>query len=195
MSFGLPPLPSTVRILEGVAGGLLVADQVAQFFGIFPQRWGIFLDGEPVVLADNVLTLEFRQDWRLSTYNQEQGAFATYNKVAMPFEVKLRFSTGGSLSSRQAFQASIEAIAGDLNLYDVVTPEKIYLSCNVNHFDLKRAADSAGIMSIDVWLEEVRIAGAATFSNTKSPGAAGNVNGGLVQGAPVTRGPDLGAVT
>lgn len=193
MSFGLPPLPASVSVFTSAV--LLAADAIASFIGIFPERWGIFLDGEPVVLADNVLTMEFRQDYRLSTYPQEGGAFATYNKVAMPFQAKLRFSTGGSLSDRQAFQQSIEAIAGDTNLYDVVTPEKIYQSCNVVHFELRRAAENAGLLSIDVWLEEVRIAGAATFSNTKSPGAAGNVNNGLVQGTPVSRGPDLAAVT
>lgn len=193
MSFGLPPLPSTVSLFADAV--LLAADAIADLFGIFPQRWGIFLDGEPVVLADNVLTLEFRQDWRLATYPQEGGAFATYNKVAMPFEAKLRFSTGGSLTDRQAFLESIKAIAPDTELYDVVTPEQIYQSCNVSHIDLRRAHDNAGLISVDVWMEEIRIAGAATFSKTKSPGAAGDVNNGLVQGEDVTRGPNLADVT
>lgn len=179
MTFGLPPLPDSVNVFADAV--LLLADAISQFFGIFPQQWGIFLDGEAVVLADNVLTMEYRQDSRISTYPQEQGAFASYNKVMMPFEAKLRFSTGGSVSDRQEMLDSIAALIGDTNLYDVVTPERIFLSCNVTHFDFKRAAENAGLLSVDVWLEEVRIAGSATFSSTKSPGTAGNVNNGLVQ--------------
>lgn len=193
MSFGLPPLPASVAVFEDAV--LLAADAISGLFGLFPQQWGIFLDGEPVVLSDNVVTMEYRQDWRLSKYPQERGAFADYNKVSEPFEARLRFSTGGSVSDRRACLASIQAISGDLNLYDVVTPEEVYSSCNVTHLDYKRSADGAGLLSVDVWLEEVRIAGAATFSNTKNPGEAGNVDNGLVQGSAVTRGPDLAAVT
>lgn len=191
MSFGLPALPAGVSIFS--AAVLLEADVISSLFA-FPQQWGIFLDGEPVVVADTVLTMEYRQDWRLSKYTQEQGAFATYNKVSEPFEAKLRFSTGGQLPDRQAMLASIKAIAGDLNLYDVVTPEDIYLGCNVTHFDLKRTGDDVGLLKVDVWLEEVRVVGDATFSNTKSPGSASQSDNGLVQGQAVTRGPDLGAV-
>lgn len=192
MSFGLPPLPDSVAVFDEAV--LLAADAISAFFGLFPQQWGIFLDGEPVVVADTVLTMEYRQDWRLSKYPQERGAFADYNKVSEPFEARLRFSTGGSLSDRQAMLESIKAIAPDTNLYDVVTPEDVYLSCNVTHYDYKRGAEDVGLLKVDVWLEEVRVTGAATFSDSKTPGGAAQVDNGLVQGQAVTRGPDLAAV-
>lgn len=186
---GLPDLPSGVNIFDQAI--LAVADIAVALFLSPQQQWGIFLDGSPVILADNVVKLDYRQGWRLSKYPQEQGAFATYNKVALPFEATVRFSTGGSPADRQSFLDSIAAIAGDLNLYDVVSPEQIYSSCNVIDYELARAADNgAGLISVDVKLEQVIIAGAATFSNTQSPGAAAPVDNGLVQGQ-VTRGPDL----
>lgn len=193
MSFGLPSLPASVSVFAGIA--LLIADEVAAFLGLFPQEWGIFLDGEPVVVSDNVLTMSYRSDWRISRYPQESGAFADYNKTAEPFVVKLRFSTGGTAANRQGLLQSIEAIAGDTNLYDVVTPENIYPSCNVTHYDYDREAQTAGLLIVDVWLEQVRVAGDATFSNTKSPAGAGETNNGLVQGSAIERGPDLAAVT
>lgn len=182
MSFGLPALPSSVSTFVGIA--LLAADAIADFFGLFPQEWGIFLDGEPVVIADNVVTMEYRQDWRISTYPQENGAFASYNKVAMPFEAKLKFTAGGTLANRQEMLDSIAAIADDTNLYDVITPERIYPSCNITHFDFKREAKDVGLLSVEVWLEEVRVTSAASFSDTKSPGGAGTTQLGIVQARP-----------
>ena len=186
---GLPALPSGVNIFDQAV--LAVADIAISLFLTPQQQWGIFLDGAPVILADNVVKLEYRQGWRLSKYPQEEGAFATYNKVALPFEATVRFSTGGSPADRQSFLDSIAAIAGDLNLYDVVSPEQIYSSCNVIDYELVRSADSGvGLIAVDVKLEQVIISGAASFSNTQSPGAASQTNNGLVQGS-VERGPDL----
>jgi hypothetical protein len=175
---GLPALPLTVNVFDQAT--LMVADGFISSFGA--EQWGLYLNGVPIIIADNVVSLEYRQDWRLSTYPQEQGAFATYNKVATPFEAKLRFSTGGSKSDRQNFIDSIAAVAGDTNLYDVVTPEAVYPSCNIVHYDYKRAAESAGLIAVDVWVEQVVIAGAATFSNTKNPSNAAQTQNGLVQG-------------
>jgi hypothetical protein len=184
---GLPALPSGVNTFADLV--LLTADVISSIVGA-PQEWGIFLDGEPVVVADNVLAIGFRKAARISKYPQEQGAFASYNKVAMPAEPKLQFSTGGSAIARQAFLASIAPLIGDLNLYDVVTPEQTYPSYNVINYDYDRNADNAGLLVVDVWLEEVVEAGPSTFSNTASPTDAPQKNNGLAQGT-VTRGPDL----
>lgn len=184
---GLPALPASVTVFQQAT--LLIADALTLASALVRPQWGIFLAGVPVILADNVVTLEYSQDWRLSTYPQEQGAFATYNKVAMPFSAKVRFSTGGTVQDRQAFLLSVAVIAGNLLIYDIVTPEQVYLHCNVVHYDYKRAAHDVGLIAVDVWLEEIVLAGAATFSNTQDPTGSARVDNGLVQG--VTRGPDL----
>jgi hypothetical protein len=190
MSFdddGLPFLPSGVDVFTDVV--LAIADAIDLFLFGARSQWGIYLDGVPVVLADNVMKMGFRQDWRISTTPQEQGAFASYNKVATPFEVKFTFSTGGSVARREAFLQSIADIAGDTNLYEVVTPEKVYFDCNITHQEYDRDSQKAGMVNVDVWLQEIRETGAATFSNTKSPAGASQENQGLVQ--PINRGPDL----
>lgn len=188
MADGLPDLPTGVNVFTDVV--LLVADAVSLFFGVTPQ-WGIFLDGQPVVVADNVVAFGFKKSARISKYPQEQGAFASYNKVSLPGEPRLKFSTGGSVADRQAFIDSIAPLIDDLNLYDVVTPEVTYSGYNVVNYDYPRTADKAGLITVDVWLEEVVIAGASEFSNTASPTDSGQTNNGLVQPQPYT-GANLG---
>ena len=143
------------------------------------SQWGVFLNGSPVVMADNVLSMEFRQDFRISNYPVEQGAFASYNKVQLPMEVKFRFSAGGSSANRSGMLNSIGAVIGDTNLYDVVTPDATYIGFNFTHQDYRRTAqEGAGLLSVDVWVEEVRTAslivsssGTGT-SNTPATGGA-----------------------
>lgn len=179
MADGLPSLPDDVAVFTDVIG-LLVSDVIGFLSPNVPQ-WGIFLDGVPVVLADNVVSFDYQASARVSKYNQEQGAFASYNKVMIPAEPKFKFSTGGSAADRQAFLESIQAIAGDLNLYDVVTPEAVYNSFNVTKQGYPRVADEANLITVEVWLEQIVIAGASSFSNTQSPTDASQQNNGLVQ--------------
>lgn len=161
---GLPALPiSFPNVLSGVIP--LVADLLGALSGAAPPLWGIFLDGFPVVLADNVVSLEFKQDFRVANYPVEKGAFSSYNKVQMPFEVRIRFSTGGSASDREAFIDSIAAVISDTNLYDVVTPEVTYFGVNLTHQDYRRVASSVGLLSIDVWCQEIRSASLSTSAS------------------------------
>ncbi len=187
MANGLPALPAGINVFSDAV--LLIADAVTSIFST-PQ-WGIYLDGEPVVVADNVVAFGFKKSARISKYPQEQGAFASYNKVAIPAEPRLQYSTGGTIADRQAFLASVDPLVSDLNLYDVVTPEMTYSGYNVIDYDFPRTADRAGLITIDIRLEQVVIAGASQFSNTASPSDAGQTNNGLVQPQPY-KGPNLG---
>lgn len=183
---GVPALPRD-PLSAGIAVALAVVDAVSFFFGGVGQRWGIFLDGFSVVAADSVVSLDFKQQSYVSDYPVEDGAFETYDKVLTPFDVRLRFSAGGSEANRQALLDSIAAIADTIDLYDVVTPEVVYLNTNVVHYDYKRTStNGVGLLVVDVWLVEVRVTATAAFSNTKSPSAAGQVNGGTVQTSAAT---------
>lgn len=171
---GLPALPGDVAdLFEAVA--LIAGDLVTSLPGAGTEQWGIFLDGEPVVLADNVVSFDYRADFSLLTYPIEKGAFSTYNKVQAPFSVRVRFSTGGSFAAREAFLASIEDIIGDTNLYDVVTPETTYSSVSLTHQDYRRTASSGlGLLAVDVHCEQVRATASAQFSDTTAAGSNGD---------------------
>lgn len=177
---GVPPLLRNPN-LASAALSLLVNQAIRFLVAPFSAQWGIYLGGAPVVLADSVVSFGYKQDWTVADYPVEEGAFESYDKVETPFGVRVRFASGGSTANRQALLDSIAAIADDLNLYDVVTPEAVYTSCNITHYDYHRDAKSGvGLMIVDVWLVEVRVTATAAFANTKSPTAAGTTNGGSV---------------
>lgn len=182
MSFpGLPSLSAAnAELFTAIA---LITEDGDLSASQYSSQWGIFLDGSPVVVADNVLSMEFKQDFKISNYPVEQGGFASYNKVQLPFEVRFRFSTGGSSADRAAMLNSIAAVMGDTNLYDVVTPDATYINVNFVHQDYRRTAETGnGLLSVDVWCEEVRSAslivsssGTAT-SSTTTPDTSGSTS-------------------
>ncbi len=165
----------------GIFGGFMGGDLVSGLqFG--PTQWGVYRGGRPVITFDTCVGVRYRQDWAIADYPIERGGFETYDKVDTPFDVRVRFATGGSISDRAEMLASIDAIAGDLNLYDVITPEKIYTSVNVQGFNYdRRATNGLGVLTVEMALVEVRIQGTANYANVKSPSAASVINGGLVQ--------------
>jgi hypothetical protein len=185
------PLPIPANIISSAAGGgPNIVTQTLAGLGILPPQWGVFdsKSGKAVVVADTVTALEYRKDWSVSDYIQERGAFTSYNKVASPFDARVMFASGGSLSNRQALLKSVKAIAGDLKLYDIVTPEETYLKCNVTHVDYRRANGKAGSIELSLHLIEIRETDEAGLSNTKQPGGTADVNGGQVQPTSPTTG-------
>lgn len=172
---------------------LEVADGLG-VFGFDPStQWGLFLDGEQAIVADSVTAFSFKQDYPLSTYKVERGAFETYDKVEQPYDVRMQFVAGLDAENRRALIDSVMAIKGDLNLYDAVTPDQTFLSCNVTHVDYDQAADKGvGLVRINVYLTQVRVTESAQYNsatplnNTKSPESADAVNNGTVQTKTIT---------
>ena len=184
---GIPPLFQGISSAFAVV--LLTRDLVSEFGGIVPQ-WGIFRGGAPVIIADNVVSLDYRQEWTVADYPVEDGGFASYDKVQLPFEARVRFSAGPTLLSQGGTNLldSIAAIAGDFNLYEVRTPSRIYTNANIFHYDYRRTArNGATLIEVDIWLREVRITGLSTFGNTAQPSGADPINAGTVSAAPIAK--------
>jgi len=176
---GLPGLPSDVNVFADVA--LLVSDAVS-LLGLGVPLWGLYQDGEPVVVADTVVAFDFREDWRISKAPLEQGAFTSYNKVQVPFGIVLRFVAGYSLGARQDLLESIAAIIGSLDLFDAVTPEATYSDVNPTHYDYHRSAENGqGMLVVDVHCQLVNESAESEFGNTQSPTSAGQTDNGQVQ--------------
>ena len=160
---------------------LLVADLIRTVFGR-PAPWGIFLNGASVIAFDSTVAFDLRQDNPISDYPVEEGGFQSYDKVQLPTEIRLRLACGGSVTKRQTFLQTIESVMNTVDLYDIVTPEMVYLGYNFTHRDFRRKADQGnGLIIADLWLTEVRETQQATFSNTQQPSIAGQQNIGNVQ--------------
>lgn len=185
---GVPPVKRNP--LEIVFDILLVEADAATIFRAFigPQ-WGIFTaNGAPIAIPDSVITVDFRREWRISDYPVEQGGFQTYDKVSMPYDARVRLSCDGNATPRSLFLSQIDTAAQSLDLFTVATPDFIYTSANIVHYDYRRARDSGvGILQVDVWLEEVRTTVQTQFTNTQEQTSQQDTNTGPVQaGTPTT---------
>jgi hypothetical protein len=151
------------------------------------SQWGIFDSGGANVLnPDSVFALDdFMHEFRLSTFPIEEGSFGTYNKVATPFEGRFIMNKGGSLSDRTTFLETLEKLVKDTNLYVMTTPELSYPNVNIPRYRLRRRSDNGfQLISVEVSVQEVRVAAAPAFSNTADPTAKAPTTTGAVQ--PVT---------
>jgi hypothetical protein len=194
---GIPPLlnpPSglqgTLATTSGVINTvrLLQADSVS-LFGPLQGPWGIFDSSGvvPIALADSVVSLHYKKDWRLPNYPIEQGAFQTYNKVEMPFDVIVKLAKGGPATARQEFLANIDAAAESLNLYLVRTPERDFPNCNVARLDYERTADTGrGLITVEIGLIQIRNTAVATFTSTKASSGNDSISQGTVNASPAT---------
>lgn len=198
---GVPAVAFAAGVGAGIA--LAVSDALGlPFFGSIGTQWGIFRQGRPVVTCDNVAAFDHKADWAISDYPVEGGQFESYNKVTIPYDVRLVFTAGGSEANRTALLNSLRRIVGDLNFYDAVSPEAVYTPVNLVHLDYRRTAQNGlGLLVVSVWCRQVRqvassqtgAAGGADASGTNTPSATGGVgdpaspsgagqaNGGAVQ--------------
>ncbi|WP_123834246.1 hypothetical protein [Methylobacterium currus] len=148
-------------------------------------QWGLYRQGRPAVTAESVVAFDHKADWAVSDHPLEKGSFESFNKVAIPFDVRLIFTAGGTEARRATLLNSLRAIAGDLNLYDAVTPETVYRDVNIVHLDYRRTAQAgAGLLIVAVWCQEIRQTSPSTGgsgSSTAAPSGAGQENGGTVQ--------------
>lgn len=148
---------------------------------------------------DTVLELEYRHEQRISDYPVEQGAFSSYNKVAVPYDLRVKMSWGGrnyvqdiesvlddflnqqlgtgfgQPQSRADALAALETMLGSLDLFDVVSPDFTYTNCNLVHFDYRKTAKEGAVRLIaDLYFREVRETVSAVYSNGTLPNISSN---------------------
>jgi len=181
---GVPAISFAASALDEVVS-FLTDDAVSS--GSLVQEWGIYSDSDTAITADSVVDVSYRQDWNVSDYPIEAGSFASYNKVRVPFDARVRFASGGTSSNREALLSSIAAIADDTNLYDVVTPEATYTNSNIVHYEYRRSAKNGlGLMTVDIWLRQIMQTASTSYSSTAEPSGASQANDGTVQTAEAT---------
>lgn len=151
-------------------------------------RWGIFdKAGARVLTPDSVIGFSFMNEFRISDYPIEEGAFESYNKVATPFDVRVVMTKGGKTADRQIFLDTLDILISSLDLVDVVTPDKIYYSANIIHYDYERSSkNGVQLLTVSIFLREIRLASAVKISTVVAPSGADPVAVGAVQSQPLT---------
>lgn len=166
--------------------GLLgISDALSGLIGTDPVKWGVFdQQGQPVALADSILSVDYSNGSKVSNYPVENGAFASYNKVANPYDVKITMTCGGSEFLRSNFINALDDAADSIDLYNIMTPEKSYFDANIERVDWMRSqSKGAGIIIAELYLVEVRQTATAAFSSSIDPGAANSQSQGQIQPA------------
>lgn len=186
MANGIPSLLNQVgNVINNVQ--LVKADAEIILHMFQGPKWGIGIGGVFQIFPDSFLEIEFKRDWVVPDYPQELGAFQSYNKVATPYEAKVRMTKGGTEADRQQFLDTVDALASSLALVDVVTPTRIYQNANITHYDYRRTAtNGVGLLTVDIWLEEIRVAPNPAFTQTAKPDGQDPQQTGQVQAQPAT---------
>lgn len=152
--------------------------------------WGILDDtGAAVLVPDSFLSFGNRTESRISDFPVQEQSFASYNKVILPSETSIRVTKGGTLSDREEFLNTLDNIAGDLNLYSILTPERTYLNVNIMRTEVIRRGPQGAyfLAEVDIYFREIKqvsdqvSADSVPTANAQNPAAVPPVNQGLVQ--------------
>lgn len=157
--FGMPDMPNWKGIPDAAIDAGISLGGGALINTLFGNYWGIFNEfGVPLLLADNVLSLQYQNQSRVVNAPIERGSFTSYNKVAAPYKATVQLSKGsGGTLERGAFLAQLEILAKSTLKFYIITPEYVYKSANIVGFDFVREArDGATLIKVNVHLEEIR---------------------------------------
>lgn len=138
-------------------------------WGIFGQKGGLALE------PDSISAFEFQQEYRISEYPVEEGSFESYNKVTLPFDIRVIMTKGGSLAERKTFLETVDAVVASLDLYTIVTPEAVFPNANLVRHGYRREAESGvTLITEELHATEIRTQASVQFVAT----APGDRSGG-----------------
>ncbi|OBX10417.1 hypothetical protein QV09_05575 [Gallibacterium salpingitidis] len=184
-SIGIPSVPGLPKNIGDAAikfGGALLIN------ALFDNYWGIFdQNGIPLLLADNVKSVRFKNSSKVAEAPLEMGSFTNYNKVNDPFTVDVMMTKGsGGVVERSAFLALLDVFANSTDLFMVITPESIYPNCNIIGYDYAREHnDGARLLKVNIHLKEIREV-QAEYTETKSDTSSATQKQGKV--SPIEQG-------
>lgn len=156
---GMPNIPNFSGLVTSGASAAISLAGAALINRVFGNYWGVFNEyGVPILLADNVLNLQYSNTSKVSNAPVEKGSFASYNKVQDPSQATVQLSkgSGGSLE-RGAFLAQLDALSKSTLKFQIITPEYVYTNMNIVGVSLAReASDGAQLIKVNLQLEEIR---------------------------------------
>lgn len=195
----IPPFPGVPNIRRASVGVGVIAGVVQQIqkydtYGIiskfFNPAWVLVgANGQTVITPDSVLSVEYRGEQRISNFPIEKGSFASYNKIAVPYDLRVSLTCNGQGEmTRDAFLTQLEAMKNSLDIYTFITPDFNYQSINLEHYDYRREAGrGVQLITADLFFTEIRIVDNNVFANTATPSGSGQQKNGSVNTLPPTQ--------
>lgn len=185
-----------------ISTGLAAFAELGDLVGIdilnpLASDWMILADdGSVAIKPDTVPKFEFRNEQRVADYPMEQGAFASYNKVATPFQIRmqmvcsglnyaqsaaqavknaLNIDIGQNYASRPDFLDTLDYMLATTDLFTIVTPDATYPNATMEHYDYRKESNNgATMLKIEAWFREIRVTAGSTYSSSGLPTVTSN---------------------
>jgi hypothetical protein len=145
MASVLPPyqLPAIRIPLFGVLGQPPLPPP-NHVFPDFINLWMVAYTGtyDSVFDVDSFVKLDYDHKQKVSSFPVEKGAFADYNKVNEPRNLKVSLTVHGGTRVK-AFLDALETELTSTNLYDIYTPERTYKSFTLEKLSYPRTAEKS----------------------------------------------------
>lgn len=186
-------VPAVFRRVDGFVGAEppRLAQDALRGSSAGRVTWGIFDDGgAPALFVDSIVSVEPRGEFRISDYPVEAGGFRSYNKVALPSELRVTVTKGGTDASRSTFLAAVETLRTGTKLCSIVTPDSAFRSYNLVAVDYRRTAGAGvSLLSVELNFEEVRQSATSAFTASGGKSDPGNAPKRPSGADPVSIGP------
>ena len=170
---------TTTTLTSDLVSGSSSQSQGASLWQVVNNR-----TGADIFQGYSFLSFQYDSDYRMADHPVEQGGFACYNKVKVPFGIKISIAFVGDDAARQAALSQADVEMARLDGYTIKTPENQFLTkiVDVIHFGYKRTAvEGVTMIKADFHFQELRIVSSTlTTTQTASASAAGTQNQGLV---------------
>lgn len=171
-------------ILSGVKSTQVTNPTIELDNPVYPT-WAIVdsATGENIITPDTVTSFEYRNEQKVLTYPIEQGAFASYNKVAVPYDVRMQMVCNGQgKMTREQFISKLQQMLISTDVYDIVTPDGVLFNANLEHYDYRRESrHGVSMITVDAWFIEIRNTAIAKYTPSAQPSGATPVNLGAVR--------------
>lgn len=147
------------------------------------ERWGIYDQTGNLALDHDVFgRIEFKNASLVSTYVQEEGAFASYNKVNTPYDCRVRLLVGSDVVRRNSFLTALDLMLKSIDVYSIVTPDFTYPEATLSSVQYLRSSNrGVRIIGADLIFVEVRKNSASKQPQPAEPAGADPISLGQIQ--------------
>ncbi len=160
----VPPLPGVPKLNASSAGYVAAALTVVGELlpaNLFGPQWAI-LDqktGQRLLQPDSFVAIEYREEHKIPNYPIEQGSFQSYNKVALPYDIKLTVSCGGNgAMTIPQFLTAIDSMLQNLTIVSITAPPDSFPLTSLVHVDYRRESrQGVTLILAQLWFQELRI--------------------------------------
>jgi len=172
---GVPDVRRSITGIEAIVGTIGLVenlDQLGIIDAIIGPRWGIYdQDGNITIEPDTVVNFAYRGEEKLATHPTEEGNFSTYNKVAMPYDIKMTIACNGQgQTTRQNLLKRLDDLKSSIDLFEIVTPYASYGNVNMISYDYRQQSNKGvNLLMVEMQFQEVRETARSVSPPTQEP--------------------------